>query len=136
MQTNSLTSKKEISKEDKLKTIVIFSRTLDFCYSLLMFFQDMYQVTITTNEELLSTLVRTLDVDLIIVDAAPSQKMAEYFRLIKLACPDLPIILLYVYRSENQRLEQSIKEYVDAVFYKPMDIAEVTKRVNELVTKN
>ncbi len=133
---DSLGSHKEKNEESKVKTIVIFSRALDFCYSLLMLFQDRFQVTMTTDEELLDNLVCRTHVDLVIVDASPSHRMQEYIRLIKRVRPNLPIILLYVYRSENQRLEQIIKEYVDAVFYKPIDIAEVTKRVNELVTKN
>ena len=135
MRMEDFVSPKEIDKKGTLKTIVIFSHNLDFSYSLFMFFQDKYEVTLTTNKELLIDLVRSSEIDLLIADTSPSEKVEELFRSIKQYSSNLPIILLYVYRIESQRLEKNIKKYVDAVFYKPIDLEEVTRRINELVMR-
>jgi CheY-like chemotaxis protein len=119
-----------------LKSIVLYSSDVDFCISFMLLFQDRYNVTTTSDVEMLTLAVEQHHPDLVIADAVPNERMAHRFDQIKQDYPHLPIILFYVSRLENLALKENIVKYVDAMFSKPIDISEVTKRINELVMKN
>lgn len=120
----------------KMKSIVLYSSDVDFCISFMLLFQDRYNVTTTSDVEMLTLAVEQHHPDLVIADAVPNERMAHRFDQIKHEHPHLPIILFYVSRLENLALKENIVKYVDAMFSKPIDISEVTKRINELVMRN
>ncbi len=116
------------------KTIILYSPDLNFCFSLSMVFQDRFNVITTTNLGMLDRLVADYSADLVLVDAVPSQKMIERVEGLHALNPKLPIILLYVYNSRETALDRAIREHVDSVFYKPLEIAPISRRIEELLT--
>src|ERR1051326_2532032 len=48
--------------------IVLFSPDMDFCMSLRMLFQDQYEMSCTTDPDMLLTMVKTMEPDLVIAD--------------------------------------------------------------------
>ncbi len=116
------------------KTIILYSPDLNFCFSLSMLFQDRFNVITTTNLGMLDHLVADYSADLVLVDAVPSQKLIERVECLRGLSPKLPIILLYVYNSRETVLDRAIREHVDSVFYKPLEIAPISRRIEELLT--
>jgi response regulator RpfG family c-di-GMP phosphodiesterase len=45
----------------------------------------------------------------------------------------LPIILLYVYNARDVGLDSAVRSHVDSVFYKPVEISAVSRRIEELL---
>jgi DNA-binding NtrC family response regulator len=120
------------SSEEK-KTILIYSPDLNFCFSLSMLFQDRYNVITTTNIGMLDKLVADHSANLVMVDAVPTEKLIERLESLKGLNQHLPIILLYVYSSKDMAMDKVIRAHVDSVFYKPFEIAPVSKRIEELL---
>jgi DNA-binding response OmpR family regulator len=116
------------------KTIILYSPDLNFCFSLSMLFQDRFNVITTTNLGMLDRLVADYSADLVLVDAVPSQKLIERVEGLRSVSPKLPIILLYVYNSKETNLDRAIREHVDSVFYKPLEVAPISRRIEELLT--
>ena len=115
------------------KTILIYSSDLNFCFSLSMLFQDRYNVITTTNAMMLETFVTHYAANLMIVDAAPSSKIIDTLQRVKDFNRQLPVIMLYVYNSKEQALDRTVRNEVDAVFYKPFDLSAMSKRIDELL---
>ncbi len=116
------------------KTIILYSPDLNFCFSLSMLFQDRFNVITTTNLGMLDRLVADYSADLVLVDAVPSQKLIERVEGLRSLSPELPIILLYVYNSKEMNLDRAIRAHVDSVFYKPLEVAPISRRIEELLT--
>lgn len=117
----------------KKKTILIYSPDLNFCFSLSMLFQDKYNVVTTTNSGLLEPFVKQYAADLVIVDAVPTPSIIQKLDSLKMFDHHLPVIILYVYGPRETMLDSDIRSHVDSVFYKPFDIADVAKRIDELL---
>ena len=115
------------------KTILIYSPDLNLCFSLSMLFQDRYNVITTTNLAMIVTFGANYSADLVIVDAVPSEKVIERLGGLKDLKHQLPVIMLYVYNSRDVGLDKIVRDRVDSVFYKPFDIAAVSKRIEELL---
>lgn len=128
---NDGTVKPALDDDSGRRLIIIYSPDLNFCFSLSMLFQDRYNVMTTTSLSMLEDMVIQHTTDLLILDAVPSAKIIE--RLDRLKEASVPIIMLYVYSPKGTPFEPAIRCRVDAVFYKPFDIADVARRVDELL---
>jgi len=117
-----------------MKNAIFYSPDLNLCVSLLLYFQDKYRVTTTTDIEALKLIAARPACDLIIIDSEPTRPIDQLCRLIKQENPESALILTYVYKTSLQETERNLKNYVDAFFYKPVDLVEVTKTLNELVS--
>ena len=115
------------------KTILIYSPDLNFCFSLSTLFQDRYNVITTTNPGMLQTSVRHYPADLLIEDAPPSDAILQQLDGLRRFSKNLPIIMLYVYDPKGIQWEPRIRDCVDSVFYKPFDIALLSRRIDELL---
>ncbi len=122
--------------DERKNTILIYSPDLNFCFSLSMLFQDRYNVITTTNSSMLDSFVAHYAANLLIVDASPSEKMLERVHALKDLNKRLPIIMLYVFNPKEVSLDHAVRKEVDSVFYKPFDLAAVSKRINELLPTN
>ncbi len=119
--------------DESKKTIIIYSPDLNLCFSLSMVFQDRYNVITTTNLGMLEKFVGIYSADLLVLDAEPTQKLME--RIDRLRGPSrlLPVIILYVYNTKEGVLDRAVRSHVDSVFYKPLEISAVSKRIDELL---
>jgi DNA-binding response OmpR family regulator len=124
----------EAESGETKKTIILYSPDLNFCFSLSMLFQDRFNVITTTNLGMLDRLVADYAADLVLVDAVPSEKLIERLVGLRSVSSKLPIIVLYVYNSKEMDLDKTIREHVDSVFYKPLEVAPISRRIEELLT--
>jgi hypothetical protein len=134
IQTQHSASPSDGEPGELKKTIILYSPDLNFCFSLSMLFQDRFNVITTTNLGMLDRLVADYSADLIVVDAVPSEKLIGRIESLRTLSPRLPIILLYVYNSREVNLDKAIREHVDSVFYKPLEIAPISRRIEELLS--
>jgi DNA-binding response OmpR family regulator len=121
--------------QETKRTILIYSPDLNFCFSLSMLFQDRYSVVTTTNPGMLETFADHYAADLLIVDAIPSESMIQRLDGLRKQSAKLPVIMLYVYNAKDAALDAAIRRHVDSVIYKPFDIADMAKRVAELLPR-
>lgn len=103
------------------------------CYSFLMYLQDIYNVTTTTDLQVLSVLVSNSDVDLAIIDEEPSKKIEAICKNIHYIKDGLPVILTYVFKDQIKDFEADIRQYVSSIFYKPFDLNEISMKLSVLM---
>lgn len=118
-----------------MRNILFFSPDLNFCASLLMFFNDKYTVTTTTSLETFENILQNSNFDLLVIDSEPTPKVNSLCKKISAFEKHTPIILTYVYTIKYKETEQELKKIVDAVFYKPIDMAEVSQKIDFFLKK-
>jgi hypothetical protein len=116
------------------KTILIFSPDLNLCFSLSSLFQDRYHAVTTTNIATFEKLATCFGADLAIVDEVPSDCLVKRLEVLGAGRPKIPVIVLYVYSGRDVALDRAIRSQVDSVFYKPVEISVVSKRIDEILT--
>jgi DNA-binding response OmpR family regulator len=122
-----------VDEQDR-KSILIFSPDLNLCFSLSSLFQDRYHVVTTTNIATFERLATCFGADLAIVDEVPSECLIRRLEVIASGRPKIPVIMLYVYNGRDVTLDRGIRARVDSVFYKPVEISVVSKRIDEILT--
>jgi DNA-binding NtrC family response regulator len=115
------------------KTIVIYSPDMNFCFSLSSFFQDRYNVVTTTDPDLLSILTSPESTSLVILDDEPTGRMIERLISLKRDKEHLPVMMLYVYGPRGVEMDKAVRQHVNAVFYKPFSVHEMTQRIEDLI---
>lgn len=116
-----------------MKNIVIYSSDSNFCLSLLMYFQNDYSVTASTNLNILKAIDNSVKIDLVIMDAEPTKEVEDVCKILKEKNPEIPIILTYVYGNNSKSFDKNIRKYANSIFYKPFDLSEVTKQLSALL---
>ena len=101
-----------------------------------MFLHDKYNVTSSTDINVLKSLSRNSDFDLLILDSEPGGDIEKICREIKTTSPDLKIVLTYVYNSKINDADKRIRNCVSKIFYKPFDLAEVSKSLNKIISNS
>lgn len=114
-----------------MKNIIFYSPDFSMCYSLLMYLQDRYKVTTTTDLAVLKSVVSTSEFDLVILDTEPSKEVELLCKDIK-STANTPVILTYVYKQQIDALDNSIRPYVASIFYKPFDLNEISMKLSSL----
>lgn len=115
-----------------MKSILFYSPDFSMCYSLLMYLQDKFQVTTTTNLKVIRDLTANSDFDIILMDTEPSKEIEELCKSLKEKKENLPVILTYVYQTQMKERDSKIRKYVNSVFYKPFDLNEVSTKLTAL----
>jgi DNA-binding NarL/FixJ family response regulator len=113
---------------------LIISPDLNLCFSLSSLFQDRYHAVTTTNIATFEKLATCFGADLAIVDEIPSDCLVKRLEVLGAGRPKIPIIVLYVYSGRDVALDRAIRSQVDSVFYKPVEISVVSKRIDEILT--
>lgn len=113
-----------------MRNILFYSPDLNFCASMLMFFNDKYSVTTTTSLETFESILNSSSFDLLVLDSEPTPKINELCKKISSEEKHSPIILTYVYTIKYKQIEQELKQIVDAIFYKPIDMVEVSQKID------
>ena len=122
--------------DEAKKRILIYSKDPDFCISLALLFQEEYDVSSTTLLSEARDKIDSRQADLLVADSSNSlQDIYKHLEDIKRHEPSFPVVLLYVYRFENKDLEENLRRYVNALFYKPIDIAQLSKSVHSLLVR-
>ncbi len=117
-----------------MKSILFFSPDLNLCASLLMFFNEKYSVTTTTDLQTLENLTGSIAFDLLVIDAEPMDSIWNICsRINSEEKKHTPVILTYVYTVKYRDKEKKFKQYIDAVFYKPIDLIEVSNKIDQLL---
>ena len=127
-------AKGSAGEDRERKTILIFSPDLNLCFSLSSLFQDRYHAVTTTNIATFERLATCFGADLAIVDEVPSDFLIGRLEALGTGCPRIPVIMLYVYNNKDVALDRVIRGRVDSVFYKPVEISVVSKRIDEILT--
>lgn len=122
--------------EQPKKRVLIYSQDPDFCISLTLLFQEEYDVASTTLLHEVAEKIGLHQSDLLVVDSSSSLRdIYRQIEDIKKREPSFPVVLLYVYRTENKDLESNLRRFVNALFYKPIDIVQLSDTVHSLLGK-
>jgi hypothetical protein len=113
--------------------ILIYSPDMNFCFSMSSFFQDHYDVITTADPELLKSLAVIRSARLLVIDDEPSQCMIDRLMEIRRVNHSLRLMILYVYGPRGGDLDKMVRDHVDTVLYKPLDIHEISRGIEELI---
>ncbi len=119
------------SKVDEKRTLILFSPDMDFSASFSMLFQDKFKVITTTDAGILTSIIKLIKPQLLIIDAIPSASMKEWIQIYKKENPQMKIVLFYVSWYNQSDTDKKWVELVDATFCPPIDLNEVNKRINQ-----
>ena len=119
-----------------MKKVLYYSPDFSLCYSLLIYLQDKYNVTSSTDFNVLNSLAENGEFDLFIIDSEPDEKLEKLCSEIKKSSPNLKIILTYVYSKKTSEAEKRIKDYISTIFYKPFDLSDITKSIPDIITES
>jgi DNA-binding NtrC family response regulator len=97
--------------------------------------QDRYDVTSSTDINVLKSLSRNSYFDLLVIDSEPDCKVEELCSQIKSSNPDLKIILTYVYDKKMNLAENRVKKIITGVLYKPFDLSEFAKFLPSVISE-
>jgi response regulator RpfG family c-di-GMP phosphodiesterase len=114
------------------KTLLMYSPDASLCMCFSMLYQDNYNVVTTTDIVRLGRLTRSHPPDVLVVDAEPSEELLSQLQAAKRIRCDLPILLFYVFDSREGSMDERVRSHVDTVFYKPFDIQNVSRRLEEI----
>ncbi len=98
-----------------------------------MYFGDKYSVTTTTNLDSIEPIAETLVLDLLVIDGEPDDRVFELCKKLQNKRPHFRIILTYVYTAKFKEREADLKNYIEAVFYKPIDLYEVARKIERMM---
>jgi DNA-binding NtrC family response regulator len=119
-----------------MKKVLFYSPDFSLCYSLLIYLQDKYNVTSSTDFNVLNSLAEKSEFDLFIIDSEPDPKLEKLCSDIKKSSPNVKIILTYVYSKKTSAAEKRIRDYISTIFYKPFDLADITKSIPDIITES
>ena len=118
-----------------MKNLLFYSTDFILSYSFLLYLQNNFNVTITTNVVDLKEIISHTHSDIIMMDIEPSKSTELICRDIHQIKSNVPIILTYVFNNRVKDLDERIRKYVRSIFYKPIDIAEITNKLDSLALK-
>ncbi|HKJ82011.1 MAG TPA: hypothetical protein VJ954_08310 [Ignavibacteriaceae bacterium] len=116
-----------------MKNILVYSTDSNICLSLLMYWQNDYNVTTTTSLEVMRIVAFQLDYDMIIMDTDPSVEVENFCRDLREKNAQVPLVLSFVYQNSSKDFDNKIRQYTKTIFYKPFDLTEVTKHLSSLI---
>lgn len=118
-----------------MKKVLFYSPDFSLCYSLLVYLQDRYNVTSSTDLNVLKSLSQNSYFDLLVIDSEPDTKVEQLCSEIKNSNPDLKIILTYVYDKKMNLAENRLKKIITGVLYKPFDLTEFAKFLPSIIAE-
>jgi DNA-binding response OmpR family regulator len=98
-----------------------------------MYWQNDYNVTTTTNIDILEIISNKVSFDLIIVDAEPSAQIESFCKRLRENDSEVPLILTFVYQHNLKEFDNRIRKYTNTIFYKPFDLNDITKKLSALI---
>jgi DNA-binding response OmpR family regulator len=116
-----------------MKSILFYSPDLNLCASLLMFFNEKYAVTTTTDLSALENIFNSTHFDMLVIDSEPTDMIIDFCKTVHEKPPNIPVISTYVYTSKFADKESALKNYVDIIFYKPIDLFEVSQKIDRVM---
>ncbi len=116
-----------------MKNILIYSPDSNICLSFLMYWQNDYNVTTTTNLEILEQVSLSAEFDLIIVDAEPSQEIEIYCKRLREKAQNTPLVLTFVYQHFLKESDKRIRQYTNTIFYKPFDLNDIAQKISAII---
>ncbi|UCH65688.1 MAG: hypothetical protein JSW63_00710 [Ignavibacterium sp.] len=118
------------------KNILFYSPDFNLCYSLLVYLQDKYNVTVSTDFHLLKSLTKSNNFDLLIIDSEPDSKIEQLCTELDECSSRLKVILTYVYDKKMNAAEKRIRKYISTILYKPFDLTEISKSFPDILKQS
>ena len=116
-----------------MKNIAVYSGDSNICLSLLIYLQNEYNVTTTTNFNILKDITNCIKFDLIIIDSEPTKSIETFCKETNEQHPCTPIVFTYVFKNNNKVIEKNLRKYTNSIFYKPVDLYEISKHLESLL---
>jgi DNA-binding NtrC family response regulator len=116
------------------KKILILDKDKDICRGLEEYLKDEYDIFQCSGTDNILATIHENNIDLIITDIdLPNGYIYKFLDDLKSSAARIPVILMYVYFDCTQRMEDIIRNMVDAIFLKPFDLQELKKRIDLLL---
>jgi len=131
-KVSRLSNRKEVTR----KRIVILSSDTTLGLSLSLFFENVYNVVSTSEGEVVENALGSNMIDLLIVDVGPfDTDLLNLVGSIRKKNSELPVIVMYVYQDKIRKLEDTLRSQVNMIFYKPVDLSQVSNEIRVLLAR-
>ena len=87
----------------------------------------------TTNISAIEELALGSGADVAIVDESPSECLLSRLENLRDGSAKIPVIMLYVYNARYMALDRAFRTHVASVYYKPVEVSLLSKRIDELL---
>jgi DNA-binding response OmpR family regulator len=123
-------------KDAMKKRIVILSSDATLGLSLSLFFENVYNVISTSEGEVVEKALESDMIDLLIIDIGLfDTDLLTLVGAVRNKNADLPVIVMYVYQEKIRKLEDKLRSQVNMIFYKPVDLSQVSNEIRVLLAR-
>ena len=114
------------------RSVVLYSPDPDFCLSLSMMWKDEFDLVTTTDDDMINTLVQSIQPDVLLAEAMPTLRLQRKFEFLKARIPELRIVMICTAEIKNDEFSERLRRFVDAMYTEPLDIVKFCKCVHSL----
>jgi len=126
---------KDASEKGPGGRILIVSVDRALRSSLSLYFEREYEVNAVSTCEEASEALERQPIDLLLLDVGLFDEGVEALvKSVRAAPRKVAVVLMYVYRESLRGWETRIRCNVDAIYYKPVDVAQLAERIREILT--
>ena len=116
------------------RRIVILSTDATLGLSLSLFFENTYNVVSTSEADVVEKALESRMIDLLIIDIGPfDTEILTLIGTVRKKNPNLPVIVMYVYQEKIRKREEQLRSQVNMIFYKPVDLSQVSNEIRVLL---
>ena len=127
-------SQKALSTTVLKKCVVVFSPDANLAQFLLLNFEDRFQIIRENRLEHFEQTIKEISPDLILIDLFTfSTDIVKQLDIIQRTAVTVPVIALRAYMSFTPKIDKSIDDLTDIVFYKPVDVELITQAIEDLL---
>lgn len=116
--------------------VLFLSADQTLCESIALYLSEWYTASCVRSFENLEAQLREHGATLLLLDVSLSHEVVDRIKKIKESYPHVLIIITSIYSRATAPLENDLRPFVDRWFYKPFDLDEVKKSVDQLVASS
>ena len=124
-----------MSEQSCLKpALLVLGVDPDLAEGIRIYLEDSYHVYIVADPADLNTHLASYHVDLLLTDLDTSAlNQLQQLQSIRSACPDLKIIVMYMFLDEEERREKSVLSVADDFISKPFSASVLKYKLDRLL---
>lgn len=126
---NSFSNSHITGRSEGKKRVLILSDDPQLAVSLSLYFGDEFDVQTVENFDHARDVIKRDNADLLLIDfGIPHDRIPRSLSSIHRQ-KKVPIVMMYVFHEKKAALENEIRKYADAIFYKPVNLLDVLGKI-------
>ena len=120
--------------DNAARTVLIIENDHDLAESIRLFLEDSYRVYVTRDPNKICDIITRRKIQLVLTDIdVPNSSIQQQLSDIKSACPEIKIIVMYMFIDEEELMEQLLFQSADDYIFKPFDADVLRQKLDRLL---